>query len=90
MASRAPAYDATPLDVLLASVPSLPRPILARLTARMIERLDELDHEAALTLENEYRFRTPPPQRRLRFGRACEAHVVAVKLGRDVSLRRAQ
>lgn len=43
MASRAPAYDATPLDVLLASVPSLPRAILARLTARMIERLDELD-----------------------------------------------
>ncbi|TCP98278.1 hypothetical protein C8J46_105434 [Sphingomonas sp. PP-F2F-A104-K0414] len=41
MASRAPAYDATPLDVLLASVPSLPRAILARLTARMIERMDE-------------------------------------------------
>ncbi|TCM10357.1 hypothetical protein [Sphingomonas sp. PP-CC-3G-468] len=40
MASRAPAYDATPLDVLLASVPSLPRAILARLTARMLERLD--------------------------------------------------
>jgi hypothetical protein len=43
MASRAPAYDATPLDVLLASVPSLPRAILSRLTARMIDRMDELD-----------------------------------------------
>jgi hypothetical protein len=43
MATRAPAYDATPLDVLLASVPSLPRAILARLTARTIARLDELD-----------------------------------------------
>ncbi len=43
MASRAPTYDATPLDVLLASVPSLPRAILARLTARMIDRMDELD-----------------------------------------------
>ncbi len=43
MASRAPAYEAAPLDVLLASVPSLPRALLSRLTARMIERLDELD-----------------------------------------------
>jgi hypothetical protein len=42
MAGRAPAYDATPLDVLLASVPSLPRAILSRLTARMILCLDEL------------------------------------------------
>jgi hypothetical protein len=32
-----------PLDVLLATQPSLPRPILSRLTARMIERLDEID-----------------------------------------------
>jgi hypothetical protein len=46
MASRAPAYRTAPLDVLLASVPSLPRPILARLTARMIDRLDELDGDA--------------------------------------------
>ncbi len=48
MASRAPAYDATPLDMLLASVPSLPRAILARLTARMIERLGELDGDPEL------------------------------------------
>jgi hypothetical protein len=53
MASRAPAYDATPLDVLLASVPSLPRAILARLTARMIERLDELDGDTDLEPETE-------------------------------------
>jgi hypothetical protein len=48
MASRAPAYDATPLDVLLASVPSLPRAILSRLTARMIDRMDELDGDTDL------------------------------------------
>ena len=31
------------ISTLLASLPSLPRPILSRLTLRMIERLDELD-----------------------------------------------
>lgn len=51
MATRAPAYEAAPLDLLLASVPSLPRAILARLTARMIERLDELDGDADLEPE---------------------------------------
>jgi len=45
MASHAPAYRSAPLDVLLASVPSLPRAILARLTARMIDRLDYPDDE---------------------------------------------
>jgi hypothetical protein len=90
MASRAPAYDATPLDVLLASVPSLPRPILARLTARMIERLDELDDEAVINREEEYRSSAPPPRRRLRFGRADEAHAVAIKMGRDLYPRRLQ
>jgi hypothetical protein len=48
MASRASAYGATPLDVLLASVPSLPRALLSRLTARMIERMDELDGDPEL------------------------------------------
>ena len=44
MASRAPTADsATPLDVLLASVPSLPRALLSRLTARMIDRMDKLE-----------------------------------------------
>lgn len=53
MASRVPTYDATPLDVLLASVPTLPRAILARLTARMIERLDELDGDTDLEPETD-------------------------------------
>lgn len=51
MTSRASTYDATPLDVLLASVPSLPRAILSRLTARMIERLDEPDGDTDLEPE---------------------------------------
>lgn len=34
---------AQPLDRLFAVLPSMPRPILARLTAQLIERLDELD-----------------------------------------------
>jgi hypothetical protein len=54
MASRAPTYEATPLDLLLASVPSLPRAILARLTARMIERLDELDGDPGLEPKTDY------------------------------------
>lgn len=48
MATRALIPDAAPLDLLLGSVPSLPRAILARLTARMIERLDELDGDPDL------------------------------------------
>lgn len=32
-----------PLDALLSVLPSMPRPILARLTARLIDRLDEMD-----------------------------------------------
>ncbi len=42
-ASALPPQQPVPLDLLLAAVPSLPRAILARLTARMIERLDEMD-----------------------------------------------
>jgi hypothetical protein len=37
-----------PLEALLSSLPSLPRPILARITARMIERLDEMDGDPDL------------------------------------------
>lgn len=44
MATRA--YQPDPLDTLLAAIPSLPRPILARLVARMIERMDEIDGDA--------------------------------------------
>jgi hypothetical protein len=47
-ALRTPTCDTTPLDVLLASVPSLPRAILSRLTARMIDRMDELDGDTDL------------------------------------------
>ncbi len=36
-------YEAAPLDMLLSALPSLPRPLLARLTLRLIERLDEID-----------------------------------------------
>lgn len=32
-----------PLNVALAVIPSLPRPLLARLVTRAIERLDEID-----------------------------------------------
>lgn len=44
-----------PLDVLLATLPSLPRPVLSRLTARMIERLDELDGDPDFEEDNEDR-----------------------------------
>lgn len=42
-AVRREAATALPLDVLLSAIPSLPRKVLARLTARLIDRLDELD-----------------------------------------------
>lgn len=41
IALAAPA--AVPFDVLLATIPSLPRPFLAKLTQRLIDRLDDLD-----------------------------------------------
>jgi len=40
-----------PLNVALAIVPTLPRPILSRLVTRAIERLDELDGDADLEPE---------------------------------------
>jgi hypothetical protein len=42
MATKAIAAPA-PLDLALSVIPSLPRPVLARLVARAIERLDEID-----------------------------------------------
>ena len=36
------------LDTLLTTLPSLPRPILARLTARLIDRLDDIDGDPDL------------------------------------------
>lgn len=40
--------EMVPLDVMLSAIPSLPRPILARLTAKMIDRMDELDGDPDL------------------------------------------
>lgn len=81
MATRAPAYDATSLDVLLASVPSLPRAILARLTARMIERVDELDGDLELEdddpagADDDLGEADPPrPEPRLTQGGALNTH----------------
>lgn len=51
MASRAMEGRASALpdlSALLAVIPSLPRPILSRLTARMVERLDEIDGDPDL------------------------------------------
>jgi hypothetical protein len=38
-----PRGAAAPLEVALSVIPSLPRPLLARIVQRSIERLDELD-----------------------------------------------
>ncbi len=44
----ASASPAMPLDLILSAIPSLPRPILSRLTARLIDHLDELDGDTDL------------------------------------------
>jgi hypothetical protein len=41
-------HETASLEVLLSALPSLPRSLLARLTARMIERLDEMDGDPEL------------------------------------------
>jgi hypothetical protein len=41
------------LPAMLAAIPSLPRPILARLTARLIEYLDEIDGDPDLEDEGD-------------------------------------
>jgi hypothetical protein len=43
MATRFHQPAPLPLDALLATIPSLPRPVLSRLVARMIEHIDGLD-----------------------------------------------
>jgi hypothetical protein len=45
--------QALPLPAMLATIPSLPRPVLARLVARMIDRLDELDGDPDLEPEED-------------------------------------
>jgi hypothetical protein len=42
------ASAALPIEALLSMIPSLPRAALDRLTARMIDRLDEIDGDADL------------------------------------------
>jgi hypothetical protein len=42
------------LDALLATIPSLPRPVLARLTARLIDHMDTLDPDPDLEPETDY------------------------------------
>lgn len=37
-----------PLDLILDTIPSLPRPLLARMVARMIDRLDQIDGDPDL------------------------------------------
>lgn len=43
---RRPRPSMASLTAALAVIPNLPRPLLARLTARMIDRLDALDGDA--------------------------------------------
>ncbi len=40
--------EALPLEALLGAIPSLPRPLLSRLTERLIERMDELEDDPDL------------------------------------------
>jgi hypothetical protein len=40
--------------MLLAAIPSFPRPVLARLTERLIDRLDELTADADLEEEPDH------------------------------------
>jgi hypothetical protein len=42
-----------PLAAMLATIPSLPRPLLGRLVTRMIDRMDELDGDADLETTGE-------------------------------------
>lgn len=53
MATRAHEHASAPLPAILAAIPRLPRPILSRLTARLIERLDEIDGDPDLEDDTE-------------------------------------
>mgnify|MGYP004500130161 CR=1 FL=1 len=41
------------LDQLLAAIPSLPRPVLSRLTTRLIDHMDAIDGDADLELNGD-------------------------------------
>ncbi|HEX8444394.1 MAG TPA: hypothetical protein VF631_12195 [Allosphingosinicella sp.] len=51
MATRA--TEPATLDFVLSAIPSLPRPVLARLTARLIDRLDEMEPNSDLEADDE-------------------------------------
>lgn len=57
MASHTPTIgggaNALPLDLALSIIPSLPRPLLSRFVARAIERLDEIDPDSGLEMDDE-------------------------------------
>lgn len=67
MASRAIDFgraSALPLDMLLAAIPSLPRPLLARLVSRAIDHMDEQDGDPDLEDDD------PPELARMEWGEA--------------------
>lgn len=45
--------ETAPLDVVLSVIPSLPRPLLARLIERAIERLDEMEPDPDVELNGD-------------------------------------
>lgn len=53
MASHAPNGRTEPLSVALSVIPSLPRPLLARLVERAMERLDEIDGDPDVELNGD-------------------------------------
>lgn len=65
-------HPTAPLDTLLAVLPTLPRPLLARVAARLIDRLDEIDGDPDMEEDNEDRgidtgepdYRPPPSHMR--------------------------
>lgn len=42
-----------PLDLILDTIPSLPRPLLARMVAKIIDRLDEMDGDSDVELNGD-------------------------------------
>ncbi len=50
---RTGATQALPLELLLSSIPSLPRHVLARLVDRAIEQMDEIDGDPDLEITGE-------------------------------------
>jgi hypothetical protein len=72
MASRA--IEPAALDFMLCAIPSLSRPVLARLTARLINYLDEIDRDPDIEEDD--------PFRDERKRRACLSGRMAERIGR--------